>query len=86
MVQALPSLQAVPFGAGEFVQVPVAGSTHPGMWQASVGGHAIPVWHTPPTQIGAEVQLLARAPQGVPSGAGVPFEHRPVVTSQVPAE
>lgn len=39
VVQALPSLHAVPFCAAGFEQVPVAGSQVPATWHASLAVH-----------------------------------------------
>jgi hypothetical protein len=49
VVQRLPSLQGVPFGAVGFEQMPVAGAHVPAWWQASVGAHRIGFvpWHAP---------------------------------------
>lgn len=46
-VQALPSLQVLPFGAFGFEQTPVAGAQTPATWHASSAVH---VFGLPPTQ------------------------------------
>ena len=60
MVQALPSLHAVPFCAGGFEQAPVTGSHVPATWHGSLGVHATgfdPV-QTPSRQASFLVQAL----------------------------
>jgi hypothetical protein len=83
-VQALPSLQVVPSGAGGLVQ-PMGARQTPATWQASSGRHTtglvptqVPAW-----QLSVCVQMLPSM-QWVPSGAfGV--EQTPVDGSQLPA-
>ena len=84
-VQALPSLQAVPFGALGFEHVPVAGLHVPATWHWSRAVHVTglepvqtPVWH-----VSVCVQALPSL-HAVPFGAAG-FEHRPVPVSHVPA-
>ena len=67
VVQALLSLHVVPFVAGGFEQLPVAGSHEPATWHWSLAAHVfklLPV-HTPATQVSVCVQ-------GLPSLHGVP--------------
>jgi hypothetical protein len=88
LVQALPSLQAVPFGLGCFSHSPVVGlqtptvhwSLNAGSVEQSFGGPAV---QTPAWQVSV-VQALLSATQVVPSALGG-LEHRPVVGSQTPA-
>jgi hypothetical protein len=49
-VQALPSLQTLPFALAGFVHAPVAMSQAPGRWQSSdaVQATGLPPVHTPP--------------------------------------
>jgi hypothetical protein len=62
-VQALPSLQAVPFAAGGLLQKPVAGSQVPPTWHWSVASQGMlpPAVQVPDWQVDAQP-----APQGVP--------------------
>jgi len=84
VVQALPSLQAVPFGAGGFEQAPVAGSQVPARWHWSDAGHVTavpaqtPAWHVSPV-----VHALPSL-QAVPLAA-TGLGQVPVAGSQVPA-
>jgi hypothetical protein len=83
-VQALPSLQAIPFGAAGVEHAPVAGSHVPATWHASLGAHAtgLPPTHAPLWQLSVEVHALPSL-HGVPFGAAG-FEHTPVAGSHVP--
>ena len=84
-VQALPSLQAAPFGFAGFEQVPVLRSQVPARWHWSLAVQAtgfdpvqVPVWQ------------LSLCVQALPSLQAVPFafagfEQVPVLRSQVPA-
>jgi hypothetical protein len=79
-VQALPSLQAVPFGAAGLEQRPVVGSQVPATWQWSI---ALQVTGFSPTQVPARHEEAVRqrfGPGGhaAPSGAGG-LLHTPVV-------
>jgi hypothetical protein len=81
-VQALPSLQLVPFGLGG-LHMPLAGSQL--VWQLLGAGQvlAAPARHVPLWQVSATVHML-------PSSQGVPLSfcglvHVPVVGLQVPA-
>jgi len=73
-VQALPSLQAVPFAAGGLLHIPVVGSQTPATWHGSRGlqvtlppAMQVPDWHV----------AVQPAPHGVPLGL-FGFEHAPV--------
>src|SRR4029077_15959271 len=84
-VQALPSLHAVPFGLGGFVQVPVVALHTPAAWQASL---ATQVTGLPPTQ--APAWPLSVRVQALPSLHAVPFglggfEQVPVAALHTPA-
>jgi hypothetical protein len=84
-VQALPSLQAVPFALAGFEQMPLAGSQAPAVWHwsgvAQVTGF-VPV-QAPAWQVSVWVQALPSL-QVVPSGlAGL--VHAPLTVSQTPA-
>jgi hypothetical protein len=84
-VQALPSLQAVPFGLAGFEQRPVAGAHVPASWQESLAGHATefdPV-HTPFWHASDCVQAFPSL-QAAPF-AFVGFEQTPVAGAHVPA-
>jgi len=84
-VQALPSLQAVPFGAFGFEQVPVIGLQVPATWHWPLAEHVTgfePV-QTPAWQVSVCVQALPSL-HAVPFGA-FGFEQVPVVGLQVPA-
>src|SRR5437773_11664245 len=83
-VQALPSLQAVPFAATGFVHAPVGGSQAPGTWHGSDAPHTtgLAPTHAPATHASTSVHALPSL-HAVPSTfAG--FEHAPVAESQVP--
>src|SRR5439155_1550477 len=78
VVQALPSLHAVPFGAGGFEHVPVAGlqvaaSWH---WSSAVQATGVPE-HAPARQISPVVQALPSL-QLVPFATGWGFGQVPV--------
>src|SRR5438552_3285026 len=89
VVQALPSLHAVPFGAGGFEHVPVAGSQVPASWHWSWAVHATgvpeqePARQLSPWQLSAVVQVLPSL-HALPFAAGG-FGRVPVAGSQVPA-
>ena len=83
-VQALPSEQVVPFVAGGFRQMPVAGSHVPALWHWSEAVHVIgaPGWQEPEIHTSFGVQVL-------PSLHTVPFAtggllHVPVAWLQTP--
>jgi hypothetical protein len=60
-VQALLSLQGVPFAAAGFEQVPLAGSQVPTVWHWSLAVHVtgVPAWQAPlPLQVSAPLQAL----------------------------
>jgi len=84
VVQALPSLQAVPLATGGFEQVPVEGSQTPAAWQASeaeqVTGDA-PV-QTPAWQVSAVVQALPSSQEVPVSDVQVPLVEAPAETEQ----
>ncbi len=83
-VHALPSLQAVPFGAAGFEQWPVDESQVPATWHASEALHTtLAPAHTPVWQVSVWVHALPSL-QAVPFGAAG-FEQWPVDESQVPA-
>src|SRR5437867_3407850 len=84
MVQALPSLHAVPSATGGFKQLPVAGSHVPARWHWSDAAHVtgVPV-HAPAWQLSPVVHRLPSL-QAVPLGA-TGLEQVPVAGSQVPA-
>src|SRR5438094_549299 len=84
VVHALPSLHAVPFAAGGFEQVPVAGSQVPAAWHWSGAVHAtaVPV-QRPAWQVSPVVHALPSL-QAVPLAA-TGLEQVPVAGSQVPA-
>jgi hypothetical protein len=77
-VQALASLQAVPFAASGAVHMPVAGLQTPATWQASSGLQVTlpPAVQVPDWQVAAQP-----VPHGVPSDM-FGFEQAPVVGSQ----
>ena len=84
-VQALPSLQSVPFGTFGFEHVPVAGSHVPATWHWLLAEHVTgfepvqtPAWH-----VSVCVQALPSL-HAVPFAA-LGFEQVPVAGSQVPA-
>jgi hypothetical protein len=81
-VQALPSLQMLPFGLAGFVQAPVAMSHAPARWQSSVAVQTtgLPPVHTPFKQASARVQALPSS-QVVPSALGAAW-HWPVAGLQ----
>ena len=83
LVQALPSLQPVPSGAGGLVQ-PTGSRQTPATWQASSGWQTtgLPPTQTPLWQVSICVQMRPSM-QWLPSGAfGV--EQTPVDGSQLP--
>src|SRR5205823_1998938 len=84
VVQAFPSVHALPSGLAGFEHVPVAALHVPGLWHWSgvVQTTAFPPVHVPPCQ--ASVGLRAFPSwHAVPSGfAG--FEHVPVASFHVP--
>jgi len=86
VVQALPSLQVVPFGALGFEQAPVVLSQVPGEWHWSGWAQmvGVPIVQIPLTQMSVTVQASLSALQVRPSGAAG-FEQAPVVVSQTPA-
>jgi hypothetical protein len=59
-VQALPSLHAVPLGAGGFEQAPVSGLHVPAKWHWPLGVHTTGVdpVQAPPSQTSILVQAL----------------------------
>jgi len=84
-VQALPSLQLVPFAAAGFEQIPVPGSQVPATWHWSEAMHVsgldpvqVPAW-----QVSSCVHRLPSL-HGVLSAA-VGFEHAPVAGLHMPA-
>jgi hypothetical protein len=84
-VHALPSLQAVPFGAAGFEHVPVLGLHVPATWHWSEAAHVtglepthVPAWHM-------FVCMHALVPVHAVPSAFAGFEHLPLVGSQVPA-
>jgi hypothetical protein len=84
VVQALPSLQAVPFVFAGFEQTPVEGLQVPAVWHWS---RAVHVTGLPPVQV-PDWQLSPWV-QALPSLQAVPlvfagFEQRPVEVLQVP--
>ena len=84
-VQALPSLQDVPFGALGFEQIPVAGSHVPATWQGPLAVHVTglePV-HVPDRHVSVCVQALPSL-HAVPSAA-FGSEQTPVAGLHVPA-
>src|SRR5438094_63744 len=85
LVQALPSLQAVPLGAAGFEHWPVAGSHVPASWHWSEAVQVTGLLPTqlPPSQVSLCVQALLSL-QAVPLAAAG-FEHSPVAGSHVPA-
>jgi hypothetical protein len=84
-VQALPSLQLVPFGLFGFEHAPVAGLHTPGMWHASPSPQSTgaPPVQTPPWHVSVCVQALPSL-HPVPFGL-FGFEHMPVAGLQDPA-
>jgi hypothetical protein len=84
-VQALPSLQDVPFGKTGLLHAPVDGSQVPAPWQASLAVHTreVPPTHWPDWQLSLLVQALPSL-QAVPFGAAG-FVQTPVTVLQVPA-
>src|SRR5438552_1828342 len=84
VVQALPSLHAVPLATGGFEQVPAAGSQVPAAWHWSRAVHttAVPA-QVPARQLSPVVHALA-SEHAVPSATSG-FEQVPVTRSQVPA-
>jgi hypothetical protein len=85
VVQALPSLQGVEFGAFGFEQTPVAGAQTPATWHWSEAAQTfgVPGVQRPAWQVSPVVQALPSL-QGVAFGA-VGFEQTPVAGTQVPA-
>jgi hypothetical protein len=84
VVQALPSLHAVPFAASGFEHVPLEGSHVPATWHWSLAVHVISAPpHTPASQVSPVVQALPSLHSVPLVAAG--FEHVPLVGSQVPA-
>ena len=83
MVQALLSLQVVPFGAAGFEQTPVVGLQVPATWHWSeaVQVTGVPGAQEPFWQVSAPLQRLP-SEQLVPFAAGA-CEHSPVVASQL---
>ena len=83
-MQLFPSLQAVPFGAFGFEQVPAAGSQMPATWHESdaVQTVAVPPRQLPVWQVSPVVQALPSL-HAVPSAAAG-FEQIPVDGLQVP--
>jgi hypothetical protein len=82
-VHAMPSLQAVPFGAAGFEQ-PAAGSQVPATWHASLATQVTrlePV-QEPALHTSVWVQTFPSL-HAVPSAAGG-FVHAPLAASQVP--
>jgi hypothetical protein len=84
-VQALPSLQVVPFAAVGFEQAPVDGLQVPATWHWSLAAHVTgfapaqtPAWHV-------SVCVHALPSLHVVPLAAAGFEQAPVVGSQVPA-
>jgi hypothetical protein len=85
VVQALPSVQAVPFGTAGLEHRPLVGSHVPIAWHVSLAEHAtgfepvqVPAWH-----VSVWVQALPSV-QVVPFGtAGL--EHAPLAGSHAPA-
>jgi len=85
-LQRLPSLQAVPFGAGSDAEhLPVVGLHVPLTWHWSCGAQVtgLPPAQTPAWQVSVCVQAFPSL-QGVPFGFAR-FEHVPFAGSQVPA-
>jgi len=85
VVQALPSLQALPLTLAGFEHVPVAGLQVPAMWHWSEAVQTtglLPV-HTPLWQVSVCVQALPSLHELPLAFAG--FEHVPVAGLQVPA-
>src|SRR5437870_1034018 len=84
VVQALPSLHAVPFGAGGFEHVPVAGLQVPASWHwsSTVQATGVPE-HAPARQLSPVVQALPSL-QLVPFATGWGFGQVPVAGSQLP--
>jgi len=84
-VQALPSLQAVPFAAAGFEQAPLVGSQVPATWHSSDAAQVtgFPPVQTPAWQASVWVQALPSL-QAVPFAAAG-FEQEPLAGSQVPA-
>ena len=83
-VQALPSLQALPFGLSGLVHWPVCGSQTPATWHWSSAAQTtgLPPTHAPFWQASPVVQ-------GLPSLQALPFallgfEHTPVAGSHAP--
>lgn len=84
-VQALPSLQVVPVGAGGFEHTPVAGLQVPATWQASSGVQVtvdVGVPHVPAVHRSPVVQRLPSL-HGEPSGRGMSMQ-APVTGSHAP--
>src|SRR5205814_1115890 len=85
LVQASPSLHAVPFGFAGFEHAPVAGLHVPASWHSSCAaqttgapGTQLPLSHTSPTvHASSSVHVLPLALAGL--------EHAPVAGSHVPA-
>jgi hypothetical protein len=77
-VQSLPSLHAVPFGAGGSEQTPVAELQVPATWQESLAVHAtgLDPAHEPDWQVSVRVHALPSL-QAVPFGAGEPPPQTP---------
>ena len=85
VVQALPSLQALPLTLAGFEHVPVAGLQVPAVWHWSEAVQTtglLPV-HTPLWQVSVCVQALRSLHELPLAFAG--FEHVPVAGLQVPA-
>ena len=85
VVQALPSLQVVPFAAVGFEHAPVLLLQVPGVWQTSgaLQRTGVPMVQMPPTQMSLWVHALLSL-QVTPSGE-FGFEQTPVAGAQTPA-
>jgi hypothetical protein len=83
-LQALVSLQSLPFATGGFEQIPVAGSHAPTLWQRSGAVQEIddPDWHAPPVQTSPVVHRFPSLHAVPLATAG--FEQVPVAGSQTP--
>jgi hypothetical protein len=83
-VQALPSLQLVPFALAGFVQMPVAGAHTPTPWHWSEAVHVtgVPDVQTPSWQVSDCVHALPSV-HAEPSDLGG-LEQAPVAVSQTP--
>jgi hypothetical protein len=84
-VHELLSSHAVPLALTGLLQVPLAGSHVPALWQASIALQTTVIGpvHTPDWQVLVAVQALL-SEHGVPSAADG-LEHAPVAGSHVPA-